>query len=63
MPFGALQFSLIWLSSWCAYRFKIKSLILAIFMIPVVVGLALLYALPHTSANKGPLLLGYYLLA
>ena len=34
MGFGAMQFTVILLSSWLAWRFKIKSIILAAFMVP-----------------------------
>ena len=63
IPFGAVQFIIILLASWAAQRFKIKSVVLASIIIPVVAGLAMLYAIPHTKANEGSLLGGYYLLA
>jgi len=63
IPFGAVQFIIIMLASWAAQRFKIKSVVLATIIIPVVAGLAMLYAIPHTKANEGSLLSGYYLLA
>ncbi|KAL8287098.1 hypothetical protein RQP46_004104 [Phenoliferia psychrophenolica] len=63
IPFGALQLIVILAASFIASRYKIKSAVFAAFMVPVVIGAALLYALPHTKANKGPLLLGYYLLS
>lgn len=75
-----LQFVVILLASYIAFKTKTKSTVFIAFMIPVVIGAALLYAsvrrfrlarpvlicvcrLPHTNANKGPLLLGYYLLS
>lgn len=63
MPFGFLQFAMIILASWLAVKFAYKGAILFAFTIPVIVGVALLYALPKTKANQGPLLLGYYLCA
>ena len=61
MPFGAVQFLIILAASWCAQRFKLKSAILAAFMLPVVVGLAMLYSLGRD--HSAPLLVAYYLLA
>ncbi|KAM0747359.1 putative MFS transporter [Meredithblackwellia eburnea MCA 4105] len=63
IPFGVLQFILIWLSSYVAWKSSKKSYILAGFIAPVVVGCAILYAVPRTVQNKGALLFGYYLLA
>ncbi|KAJ5729756.1 uncharacterized protein N7483_004264 [Penicillium malachiteum] len=63
MPFGALQFVIILVASWLAQTARIKSIILATFMLPVIAGLAILYVVTHTDANQGKLLAGYYLLA
>lgn len=63
MPFGALQFIVIIFASWAAQRWKIKSVVLASLTLPVITGLAMLYAIPHTKAHEGTLLGGYYLLA
>lgn len=63
IPFGALQLLVILASSWAAYRFKTKSWIFGLAMVPVVIGVAILYALPHNSSNQGGLLVGYYLIA
>jgi predicted MFS family arabinose efflux permease len=63
IPFGVLQFLAILLGSYAALKFKFKSLVLAGIMIPVIVGIALLYALPRTKAEQGPLMLGFYLFA
>jgi predicted MFS family arabinose efflux permease len=38
MPFGALQFIMIIVSSYLAQRFKAKGLIFFLFLVPVVVG-------------------------
>ncbi|KAJ5946065.1 hypothetical protein N7454_002904 [Penicillium verhagenii] len=42
---------------------RLKGAILASFVLPVIAGLAILYAVPRTTANQGALLAGYYLLA
>lgn len=63
MPFGALQFVSILAASYLAYRFKRKSPFLLGLVTIVIIGVALLVALPKTKANKGGLLAGYYLIA
>jgi predicted MFS family arabinose efflux permease len=63
MPFGALQFVSILGASWLAYRFKRKSPFLLGLVTIVIVGVALMVALPKTPKNKGGLLAGYYLIA
>ncbi|KAF1829431.1 allantoate permease [Decorospora gaudefroyi] len=63
IPFGALQFVSILGASWLAYRFKRKSPFLLGLVTIVIVGVALMVALPKTEANKGGLLVGYYLIA
>jgi predicted MFS family arabinose efflux permease len=63
MPFGALQFVSILGASWLAYRFKRKSPFLLGLVTIVIIGVALMVALPKTKANKGGLLAGYYLIA
>ena len=63
MPFGFLQFVIILFASWAALRWRIKSVVLVILVIPVIAGLAMLYTIPHTDSNEGALLAGYYLLA
>lgn len=63
MPFGAMQFIIILLASYLAQTAKVKGAILAAFMLPVVAGLAILYAVARTNAEQGALLAGYYLLA
>lgn len=70
MPFGALQFLCIIAASYAAQKFSSKSIVLAAFMIPVVIGCALLYAegvaagtALFTSSQQGAALAGYYLLA
>lgn len=63
MPFGALQLILILLASYLAQRAKIKGAVLSICMLPVVVGLIMLYRVPRGDSSQGALLTGYYLLA
>jgi predicted MFS family arabinose efflux permease len=63
MPFGAVQFLIILCASWAAQKAKIKSAVLATFMVPVVVGLAMLFVLNRTKSEQAPLLVAYYLLA
>lgn len=58
-----MQVLCILLASWLAYRFTYKSLTFTLMTIPPIFGYALLYTLPHSKANEGPLLFGYYLLA
>jgi len=61
IPYGALQTIMILLGSWLSVRFRTKGIIMFAFVLPVIAGTALLYALPQTKQNQGPLLLGYYL--
>ncbi|GAA5891624.1 hypothetical protein JCM8208_007346 [Rhodotorula glutinis] len=59
--FGFLQIVCILGTSWLAYRFRIKSIFYALLYVPIILGFALLYALPQNRANLGPLLFGFYL--
>jgi len=63
IPFGFLQFVWILISSWAVHHIRLKSAILAVFIIPVVVGLALLYSEAVGAFRQGPSLAGYYLLS
>ncbi|KAE8338714.1 hypothetical protein BDV24DRAFT_176630 [Aspergillus arachidicola] len=63
MPFGALQFIIILLASYLAQKARLKAVVLASFMLPVVAGLAILYALPRDDSVQGALMAGYYLLS
>jgi predicted MFS family arabinose efflux permease len=63
IPFGVLQFLSILLGSWAASKARFKSIILAIFMLPVIAGVALLYVLPRTHDEQAPLMVGFYLFA
>lgn len=61
IPFGAVQLIVILPSSWLAHRFRIKSPFLAVFMLPVLAGLVMLYVLDRSET--GALLTGYYFCA
>lgn len=63
MPFGAMQFIVILFASYAASKFRSKSLVLLLLIIPVIAGLAMLYTISHTDSNQGALLAGYYLLS
>lgn len=63
MPFGALQFISILGASYLAYKFKRKAPFMLALVSIVIVGVALMVALPKTKANTGGLLAGYYLIA
>ncbi|KAI1822478.1 MFS general substrate transporter [Xylaria intraflava] len=63
IPFGFVQWVIILLASWAAQRFRLKSAVMVAFVLPVVAGLAVLYAIPRTPGHNAPLLVGYYLLA
>lgn len=62
MPFGAVQLAVILISSYLAQTARLKGAVLAFFLLPVVAGLAILYAVPRNTGDHGPLLAGYYLL-
>jgi MFS family permease len=63
MPFGALQWIVILLASYLAQKAKMKGAILVGFILPVVAGLAMLFALPRNGSVQGALMAGYYLLS
>lgn len=63
IPFGFVQWVIILLASWVVQRFRNKSVVLIIFVLPVIAGLAILYTVPRTAGHSAPLLVGYYLLA
>ena len=62
MPFGAMQLLAIAIASWCAQKVRLKSPVLVTLVLPVIVGLVLLYVLKRTPSHQGALLAGYYLL-
>lgn len=57
----SLQTIVILLSSYAAVRFKYKAPVTFFVTLPVIAGLAILYAVPKTPENQGTLLAGYYL--
>ncbi|KAI2631154.1 MFS general substrate transporter [Xylaria nigripes] len=63
IPFGLVQWVIILLASWIVQHVRIKSAVTIAFVLPVVAGLAILYAVPRTPGHNAPLLAGYYLLA
>lgn len=63
IPFGAVQTIVIVVSCWASYKMKLKSAVLAAFMLPVVVGTAMLYSLGREKSDRPALLVAYYLLA
>ena len=63
MPFGLLQFVCILAASYAVQKWKFKSGVLAIFVVPVIVGLVVLYTQGIASSHKqGAQLVGYYML-
>lgn len=63
IPFGFLQLVFILISSWAVHHIRLKSAILALFMVPVLAGLALLYYEATHAFRQGPSLAGYYMLS
>lgn len=63
IPFGAMQFIVILAACWFSYKVKLKSFILAGFMVPVVAGIGMLYGLGRSESEQPALLTAYYLLA
>ncbi|KAI1169873.1 major facilitator superfamily domain-containing protein [Nemania sp. FL0916] len=63
IPFGFVQWVIILLGSWIVQRFRVKSAVMVVFVLPVIAGLAVLYAVPRSPGHSAPLLVGYYLLA
>uniref|UniRef100_A0A0W0GES0 Major facilitator superfamily (MFS) profile domain-containing protein n=1 Tax=Moniliophthora roreri TaxID=221103 RepID=A0A0W0GES0_MONRR len=79
IPFGAMQILVIGFSSYVSYHWKTKSFVLMALVIPVIIGLALLYGTSYDSQSAirptytatttvhsfstGVLLFAYYLLA
>ncbi|WWC59273.1 uncharacterized protein I303_101823 [Kwoniella dejecticola CBS 10117] len=64
MPFGFLQFLAILSGCYAAQKFKLKSAVLAVYVIPVIIGLVLLYVEGTAAVFKtAPAMVGYYLLS
>ncbi|KAK8050904.1 hypothetical protein PG993_002289 [Apiospora rasikravindrae] len=63
IPFGAIQWIIIMVSSYAAQRFRVKSVVLVLLTLLPIAGTVMLYVLPRTAAQQTPLLVGYYMLA
>ncbi len=61
IPFAILQFLTIILGSFPAAKGRFKSFVLVVFMLPVIAGVAMLYAIPRTSSNQAALMASFYL--
>lgn len=62
MPFGAAQVIVILLASYCAQKYRRKSVVLVFLILPVITGLSILYSLPSGSSQR-VLVFAYYLLS
>lgn len=63
MPFGAVQLVATLGGAWAATRWKAKSPVLAVLCIPPIIGISILLKVERTSANRGLLLFGYYIIS
>ena len=63
MPFGALQTIVIVFSCYAAQKMKLKGVLLAAFMVPVVIGTSMLYGINRAASDRPALLVAYYILA
>lgn len=63
MPFGAMQYIVILAVAYAAVKFRWKSLTLGTILLPIIVGLVVLFTVARTANNTGLLLFGYYLLS
>jgi hypothetical protein len=61
IPFGAVQIIATMGGAVFATRTKRKGPALALLCIPPIAGIVMLLCIKHTAANKGSLLVGYYL--
>lgn len=62
IPFGALQYMVVILVSSTAVKFRWQSLTLGMSLLPVIIGLIILFIVPRTPSNKAVILVGYHLL-
>ncbi|KAI1264667.1 major facilitator superfamily domain-containing protein [Xylariaceae sp. FL1019] len=62
IPYGFILWAVTMITSWACQRFKTKFIIMLLTVLPVIVGLAILYAVPR-DGHTGALLAGYYLLS
>ncbi|KAJ4424134.1 hypothetical protein N0V82_001182 [Gnomoniopsis sp. IMI 355080] len=63
MPFGALQYILGLFMASIAVKFRWQSLTLGMSLFPAIIGLVVLFIVPHRPDNNVFLLVGYHLLA
>lgn len=63
IPFGALQYIIVLGLAWLSMKFRWKSLTLGSSLVPVIIGLVILFVLPEDSTNTALLLVGYHLFA
>ncbi|TVY84922.1 putative transporter [Lachnellula suecica] len=61
IPFGAVQIIATMGGAYLATYLKRKGPVLALLCIPPIAGCVILLCITHVSANRGPLLVGYYL--
>lgn len=63
IPFGAMQYIVILAVAYAAVKFRWKSLTLGTIVLPIIVGLVILFTVARTADKTGLLLFGYYLLS
>lgn len=63
IPFGAVQYVVVLLVAYAAVKLRWKSLTLGTILLPIIIGLLILWLVPRTSNYASILLIGYYLLA
>ena len=63
IPFGAIQYIVIMVVAWAATRAREKGVTLFAILVPILVGLVMLYVVPRGQNHTPALLAGYYLLA
>ncbi|KAL4810625.1 major facilitator superfamily domain-containing protein [Aspergillus unguis] len=63
MPFGAIQLIATLGGAWLATKYKTKGGVVTLLCLPAIAGCVMLLQIPHTDANKGPLLAGYYIIS
>ncbi|KAI0013847.1 major facilitator superfamily domain-containing protein [Xylariaceae sp. FL0662B] len=61
MPFGAVQLIVILAAAWIVEKYRLRSLILFLFTIPVIIGCAMLFALDRAPERLAALLAAYYM--
>ncbi|OJJ47531.1 hypothetical protein ASPZODRAFT_63825 [Penicilliopsis zonata CBS 506.65] len=63
IPFGAVQLVATMGGAWLATKLKVKGPILIFLCLFPIAGCVMLLQIPHTAANRGALLAGYYLIS